>query len=295
MDGRIFVVVPAALCAGAAMSYWTYWVSWRSGWAESQREKELSEILDRAELTATGTLWQRLSRFGQRRQKWGAVGSGLAVALVGPVVLIVNAGDFTGAAIVMAVILGTTIGQATGALKALRGNSGDRIRVSALQPHGLSDYLPWRVIATEVGLAVLGWSGCIAGVAALSELLDVTWSNPAAGTLVFAAGTLAFVATTALVLQLRLAAAPQQAGSPEDLVVGDVVLAWSLRDLYFATAAAAGFSATIMWWMPDRSWSLIILYTAVVLPVIFIARELRDRRGMAPVAHRLTAAQGTVT
>lgn len=162
-----------------------------------------------------------------------------------------------------------------------------------MQPHGMADYLHRREIAVEVGLAVLGWASVVAGTLALTDRVDIPVSDATSPALVLAGALLGVVATTTLVGQRWLLAAPLRAQDEDELVAADIVLAVGLRDLFLMTISMTALAASTTLFLPGRAWWLPVTFTAATLVSVGAARGVRKRPNLAPVAHRLSAGSRT--
>ena len=174
-------------------------------------------------------------------------------------------------------------------------DAGGEVRLSALQPRGLTDYMHHLSVGIEVAVAILGWATLVIAIGAATDVIGMDWDGWTAAAVGFISAYLALMSTGALVLQHRLTSAPQPASDVDHLVVGDVVLGWSLWDLFGATGGALALASWLMWWIPDRPWTLVWLYTFSTIGLLTLAKATRkQQRNLAPVAKQLTT-QGPAT
>lgn len=137
-----------------------------------------------------------------------------------------------------------------------------------MQPHGMTDYLHRREIVVEIGLAVLGWNSVIAGTLAASDVADIPIAQEAAPALVSAGALVGVVATTTLLGQRRLLAAPLRAQDEEELVTADIVLAVGVRDLLATTMLMTVLAAFMTLFLPDPTWWLVATFTPTRLSLV---------------------------
>lgn len=251
-------------------------------------------MLTLADVTADENVRARLEAQAARRHVWGAVGTGagysaglMASILPDPTVF-----DDAGALALAGLFVGSAVGQSLSALFPVNPPHGP-VRVTAMQPHGMAEYLHRREIAVEIGLAVLGWASVVAGTLALTNRVDIPVSHETGLALVLAGALLGVVATTTLVGQRWLLTAPLRAQDEDQLVAADIVLAVGLRDLFVMTISATPLAASTTWFLPDRAWWLPATFTAAALVSVGAALGVRKRPNLAPVAHRLTARSRT--
>ena len=154
----------------------------RSNQVARGREKEISRTLDRAGIDTTGPAARRLNDLGRQRQRAGAVAGGIGCAITMTLfggLQAVNTGDdwFVSALSILAasgISLGLTVGHTLVTVHWLRRPSAG-VRVSALQPHSLNDYLSRPQMAFEAVAVLLGWGSVLAAVLFWA---GVSWARP---------------------------------------------------------------------------------------------------------------------
>ena len=82
--------------------------------------------------------------------------------------------------VVVGWFFGAAVGYSLSALFPVNPPHG-RIRVTAMQPHGMTDYLHRREIAVELGLAAFGWASVMVGSLALSTLVGISMPDETVG------------------------------------------------------------------------------------------------------------------
>ncbi len=254
--------------------------------SEERRNEQVGKALRDADLGVDTACRMRLERQAARRARLGAIGGGIGYAFALPAGIMLS--DRVGGDLVMiavgAMFFGMQVGMAVSALRPVDPPS-QTVRLSALQPHGLRDYLRRRDLMAESTFAVVGAAASIAGLAVVAR--DGTGADR--GWLAVVLGALmASAAGTVLLLQRRLLAAPIPAGDSSELVVNDVILALGLRDLvgaaFFATFFA-GYTAVLV----VLPFWYIIPYLGVMV-LVSKAFEHKLEPGMTAVAHRLAPA-----
>ena len=270
-----------------------------SMWFPSQagRDKELEQLLEGAEVVADDHIRDRLAVHLRRRQTWGAVGGAIGSGvLLGLALLSAALSDsrtgsgFFGVLCMVGGVFGSAVGQALTARASLSaGRHG--VRVSALQPHGMTDYLHVRQIGLEIGLALLGWLSVAVWVSRLAGVVNLPVDNSTAVGLALVGGLLAVPPSAALLLQSRLLAAPRPAHDRGELIVADITLARGLSDLYFTGISAIGPAVVVVALLPGRPWWLVGAYAAIYFSTLLLGYSVRGRLNPAPVARRLSAEQ----
>jgi hypothetical protein len=156
-------------------------------------------LLTHAHVPAGEQVRARLEAQAARRHVWGALGGGVGygVGLTASLPLDLKVDGAVGLMSVGGLFFGSAVGQSLSALFPVNPSSG-RVRVTAMQPHGMTDYLHRREIVVEVGLATLGWSSVVVGIVTLDDVVDISMTDNTAATLIVAGALLAVVATTAL-------------------------------------------------------------------------------------------------
>lgn len=253
------------------------------------RIKELNRALSRAELSVDAASRARLERQAARRRLWGALSFGSAFTLATPLAWIVlpdafeKIAPFVGLA---AAALGVSVGMALSALYLVEPSVAP-VRLSALQPHGLRDYLRGYELAIQAVCGLVGLAGLVGGI--LLVLRDDS-AHDFGGWVDIGFGVLAGgAALTAFVLERRLLATPAAAGNESQLIVNDVILAIGLRDLVGVAALTtygAGYAALIA--INTNFW-LIQLYCCAFLFIYVPFFNGRLAPDLTPVAHRLAA------
>lgn len=252
------------------------------------RIKQLDYAVEHADLALDPDARARLERQASRRSLWGLIGGGTGFTITMPLTLLVRdvLGDGTPIVAVAAYFLGSAIGMAVSALCPVEP-SHDRVRVSALQPHGLRDYLRGYELATEATCAVLGFAAVVVG---LIVLRDNAAAQDSVGWIVVIFGAFAGgSAVIAWALERRLLSKPAAAGNESQLVVNDVVLAIGLRDLVGVVTTTTYFAGYLALLALNAAWWLIGLYLIVVVAVNWRFFNSRLTSDLTPVAHRLTA------
>ncbi|MBA2717433.1 MAG: hypothetical protein H0U51_10340 [Propionibacteriales bacterium] len=258
------------------------------------RMEPFDAILTQAEVTASDNARTRLEAQAARRHVWSAVGAGAGFS----VALLASLPDsrvLDGAAGLFSMAgwwFGMAVGQSLSALLPVNPPRGP-VRVSAMQPHGMTDYMHRREVVAEVGLAVLGWVSVAVGALVLANLVDIPMSGDNAAALVLAGALLALVATTTIVGQRRLLAAPLRAQDEDGLICADIILAVGLRDLLATTMAMTVLVAWTTFFLPGRDWWLVATFTAAAVISGGTAFGVRKRPNLAPVARSLSARSRT--
>lgn len=308
MDGKIVpevvVVVVASACVGFVFFAGMRW----SPRVAEARDAELNRMLAQAELDPPEPVRATLMEHAVRRQRWGAVGGGIGGGVMFALTMLAIAvsgddqglfGGSAGALCLAAGWFGMAVSQSLGALVWLR-RAATGVRVSALMPHGLSEYLYPRQLAVEVGLAVVGWTSVVIGLGMLPASLGTGPGAP----LVLAGALMGLTSTVAVVLQKRLLSAPLTAADSDDLIVADVVLARALQDLFAATMSTLGVATVLLvvaplgsWWIsgvqpPAGSWWVAGVYVAIMLVATAIVFPVRRRHGLTPIARQVMTAKG---
>lgn len=251
-------------------------------------------VLAQADVRPGEEVRVRLEAQAARRHVWGAVGAGIGYS-VGLMVSLPNSQIFDGAGSLLSLAglwFGMAVGQSLSALFPVDPPRG-QLRVTAMQPHGMTDYLHRREIVVEIGLAVLGWTSLVVAALAFTHGVDVPITDDTASILVVVGALLAVVATTTLLGQRRLLAAPLRAQDEDELVSADIVLAVGLRDLLAITISISIVAAGMTLFLPGRTWWLVTIFTAAaVLPLGTLLGVLK-RPNLAPVAYRLSARNRT--
>lgn len=282
-----------ALLVGTAVV--GFWPLLFHRYSPGARIKQLDYALEHADLALDADARARLERQASRRSLWGAIGGGTGFTITMLLTRLVRdvLGDGTPIVGVVAYFFGSAIGMAVSALCPVEP-SHDRVRVSALQPHGLRDYLRGYELATQETCAVLGIASVAVGL--LIVLRDNAAAHDSVGWIAVIFGALAGgSAVIAWALERRLINTPAAAGNESQLVVNDVVLAIGLRDLVGAattTTCSAGYLALLAL---NATWWLIGLYLIVVVAVNWQFFNSRLTPDLTPVAHRLTAKTQTQT
>lgn len=251
-------------------------------------------MLTLADVKADENVRARLEAQAARRHVWGAIGTGVgySAGLMASMLWDPTVVDDDGLLALAGFFVGVAIGQSLSALFPVNPPNGP-VRVTAMQPHGMTDYLHRREIAVEVSLAVLGWASVVSGTLASTNRVDVPVSDATGLALVLAGALLGFVATTTLVGQRWLLTTPLRAQDEDQLVAADIVLALGLRDLFVMTISMTGLAACTTWFLPDTAWWLPATFTAAALVSVGAALGVRKRPNLAPVAHRLSARSRT--
>lgn len=257
----------------------------------STRMEPFDAMLTQAEVRASDKVRTRLEAQAARRHVWGAVGAGagVSVALAASDIRVLEAADgfaMTGW------FFGMAVGQSVSALFPVNPPRGP-VRVSAMQPHGMTDYLHRREVVAEVGLAVLGWASVAVGTLVLTDLVDIPISGDNAAALVVAGALLSLVATTTILVQRRLLAAPLHAQDEDGLICADIILSVGLRDLLAITMAMTLLVTWTTLFLPGRDWWLVATFAAAAVISIGTAFGVRKRPNLAPVARSLSARSRT--
>lgn len=257
------------------------------------RMASFDTMLIQTEVRASDAVRARLEAQAARRHVWAAVGGGIGygVGLSASLVDSVFDGD-SGLLGVAGLWLGMAVGQSLSALFPVNPPDG-AVRVTAMQPHGITDYMHRREIAAEMGLGVLGWTSLIAGTLMLTSLADIPVSDDTAAALTFAGALLALVTTASLLGQRQLLAAPLRAQDEDELITADIVLAVGLRDLLAMTISITVLTAFTTLYLPDRAWWLVVVFIAAAVVAVGTLFGVRKRPNLAPVARRLSARSRT--
>jgi hypothetical protein len=262
-------------------------------WAPSMVENRMAPftaLLERAGVEASDHVRASLERQAARRHFWGAVGGGIGYGSVFIWPSIAHSEVIQGASGLLGVVgffFGAAVGQSSSALFPADHPRG-RIRVTAMQRHGLVEYIQRREIALEVGVGLLGWVSAAVGGLVLTGLASLPAVEETAPSLLFEGAILAFVATTSVLVQRRLVVAPLRAADEDGLVTADVVLAVGLRDLLTVTVATMAMVAWMTVFLPGRGWWLVALYAFAAGAAFLVGRPRSRRPYPLPVASRLT-------
>jgi hypothetical protein len=254
------------------------------------RMAPFTALLERAGVEAGDHVRASLERQAARRHFWGAVGGGIGYGSVFTWPSIAHSGVIQGASGLLGVVgffFGAAVGQSSSAFFPVDHPRG-RIRVTAMQRHGLVEYIQPREIALEVGVGLLGWVSAAVGGLVLTGVASLPAVEETAPALVLEGAILAFVATTSVLVQRRLVVAPLRAADEDGLVTADVVLAVGLRDLLTVTVATMAMVAWMTVFLPDRRWWLVVLYAVAAGAAFAVGRPRSTRPYQLPVASRLT-------
>jgi hypothetical protein len=255
-------------------------------WPQGQ---SVDDALSQAGLTVEADTRSELDKQAARRAKGTAIGGGLgaAAAIVSPAAL----HDLAGAGSLMIppilALAGMHLGSAFSARASFDLEPG-KPRVTALQPHGLTEYLSMRELIAEVVLSAVG----VLSLAVGAMLVVGGGSTATAGWVAAVLGlTVGGVAVAALVVQYRMLNAPMHASSTAHVVANDVVLSWGVRDTVAAVAVTAGLGAYswLVWLDPPLPW--IVAGLGAILGGMYLVFDYSGV-GRAPVARRLTAGKG---
>jgi hypothetical protein len=261
-------------------------------WSPSRVEHRLAPftaLLERAGVEASDHVRASLERQAARRHFWGAVGAGIGYGSVFAWPSIAHSGVIQSASGLIGVVgffFGTAVGQSSSAFFPVDHPRG-RVRVTAMQRHGLVQCIQPREIALEVGVGVLGWVSAAVGGLVLIGVASLPAVEETAPAMVFEGAILAFVATTSVLVQRRLVVAPLRADE-DGLVTADVVLAVGLRDLLAVTVTTMAMVAWMTVFLPDRGWWLVVLYGVAAGAAFAVGRPRSTRPYQLPVASRLT-------
>ena len=130
-------------------------------------------LLTHTDVQAGEQVLARLEAQATRRHFWGAVGGGVGYGVGLTASLLLDRKlDGAGVCVTLAGwFFGSAVGQSLSAVFPVNPSSG-RVRVTAMQPHGMADYLHSREIAVELGLALsagaVSWSA--------SRALAISWA-----------------------------------------------------------------------------------------------------------------------
>ena len=160
MDWKTIFGVALIVVISAGLGFWMFARMSRSKALADAREAQVEYLLEQAELEPTSALRDRLDDHALHRQRWGAIGAGLGFGTAFAALVILGhfvdgqASDLIATSIgVLALTsawLGAAVAQSLGALRWLR-RPAPGVRVSALRPHGMTDYLNRRELTVEVG------------------------------------------------------------------------------------------------------------------------------------------------
>ena len=164
------------------------------------------------------------------------------------------------------------------------------VRVSALSPHAVTDYLARPQILTEMALAGLG----ALSVAAAGVDMAGWWSLPAASESAVRAllvtGVIAgVVSTSVLFLQPWLVRAPLRAEDETQLVVADLTLARGMEDLYLAAILTSFTAAWMLLWAPDMAWWMLVVWLLPMPASLALSRRCAREEKVPPVAAQIIA------
>lgn len=284
---RVAVTIAVSLVAGfGAFAF----MRWLPSMVENRMEP-FSALLERAGIKANQHVRVSLEAQAARRHFWGSVGGGIGYGSLFAWPTMVNSGVVQGASGLLGFVgffFGAGVGQSLSAFFPVEHPDGP-ILVTSMQPHGVTEYMRHRELGVEVAVGLLGWVGAAVGGLVLTGLVSLPSIQDAAPSLVLTGALLALVATTSLLVQRGLVAAPLRAADQDGLVTADVVLAVGLRDLLAVTVATMTMATWMTLYLPDRSWWLVVGYAVTSVTVFWVGRPTRRRPGLLPVASRLTA------
>jgi hypothetical protein len=261
-------------------------------WVPSMVESRMDlfdALLKQAGVEPNGWIRDRLQAQAARRHVWGAVGAGIGYALPFFPGGLLGPGVLDGARGLLGIVgfwFGFGVGASASALFPLRRPRGP-ILVTAMQPHGMTEYLHHREILVEVSLGVLGWVCAVAGALALLNIIDVAVIRHTAPSMLLVGGVVAVVATTTLFGQRRLVAAPLRADNEAGLLTADIILALGLRDLLAVTVSTAATAGCMAAWLPDRAWWLVAVFALAAVISMGVSLAVRKQPSSLPVTHRL--------
>jgi hypothetical protein len=152
--GVAFAIVATLLSGFGAFAF----MRWVPSMVEN-RMAPFTALLERAGVEAGNHVRASLEKQAARRHFWGAVGGGIGYGSVFSWPSIVHSGVIHAASGVLGIVgffVGAAVGQSSSAFFPV-DHPGGRIRVTAMQRHGLVEYIQRREIALEVGVGLLGW------------------------------------------------------------------------------------------------------------------------------------------
>jgi hypothetical protein len=134
--------------------------------------------------------------------------------------------------------------------------------------------------------AALGWGSAIVGAVVLTDVVRVPIVGDGARPLVVIGVLWATVATTTLLVQRRLVAAPLRAADADGLAAAEIVLMLGLQDLLHATVMTTVMAAWMTAWLPGRTWWLVAFFAVVPIGVGLAVRAIPRRPDVHPLAQR---------
>jgi hypothetical protein len=223
-----------------------------------------------------------------RRHVLGAFGGGVGYAVTFTASLLLGGAVVDGASGILAMIgywFGAAIGQSLSALFPVESPHG-RVLMTAMHPHGMTQYLRRREIGVESAIAALGWGSAIVGAVVLTDVVRIPIVGGGARPLVVIGVLWATVATTTLLVQRRLVAAPLRAADADGLAAAEIVLMLGLQDLLHATVMTTVMAAWMTAWLPGRTWWLVAFFAVVPIGVGLAVRAIPRRPDVHPLAQR---------
>ena len=162
---------------GVGMFALLYWISDTI----QTRAQPFYMLLTHTDVQAGEQVLARLEAQATRRHYWGAVGGGVGYG-VGLTASLLLDRKLDGAGVCITLVgwfFGSGVGQSLSAVFPVNPSSG-RVRVTAMQPHGMTDYLHSREIAVELGLAAFGWGSVMVGFASLGDFVGLSMADETA-------------------------------------------------------------------------------------------------------------------
>jgi hypothetical protein len=261
---------------------------WLPGMVENRMDP-FDDLLERAGVEPDGRIRKRLQPQAARRQVWGAVGAGVGYGITFMAGGLLGSSLLDGASGILGTVgfwFGLGVGESVSALFPVQRTRGP-VLVTAMQPHGITEYLHRGEILVEISLGVLGWVCAIVGALGLTNTIDGTAIRHAAPSMLLVGGIVAVVATTTLFGQRRLVAAPLRADNATGLLIADIVLALGLRDLLAVTVSTAALAAWMAVWLPDPAWWLVAVFALAAVVSVAVTFAVRKHPNSLPVTHRL--------